>query len=31
MGMGGMAPVPERPSEMVAGGRVLSEDGRDAP
>ena len=30
-GMGGMVPVPERPSEMVAAGRVFSEDGGDAP
>jgi hypothetical protein len=28
MGMGGMAPVPARPKQMVAGGRVLCEDGR---
>ncbi len=29
--MGGMVSVPERPSEMAAGGRVLSEVGGDAP
>jgi hypothetical protein len=26
--MGGTAPVPARPQPMVAGGRVLGEDGR---
>ena len=26
--MGGMAPVPARPEPMVAGGRVLGEDGQ---
>ena len=30
LGMGGTALVPERPSGMVAGGQVLSEDGGDA-
>ena len=27
--MGGMVPVPARPQPMVAGGRVLGEDGRE--